>query len=650
LNDPLILARAVHFIATIMVGGTVFFATFISEPAFRQACADGRLIAIIRDRQTRIAWISLVLALISGIGWLIATTEDISGRPLASVFSEGVIWTVLAHTQFGHVWLARFALAGCLAGVLIWMPARRVNLRHVSAAVIAGCLVGTLAWAGHAAGTPGREGNVHLTADVLHLIAAAAWVGGLVPLALLLRAEGGERDENALAVARNAVLRFSTLGVASVAALLATGIVNSWVLAGTAPALVGTDYGQLLLVKIALFLVMVSIAAVNRLWLTPRLVQERSGTAAHDVLRQLGCNGAIEATGGAIILGIVAVLGTLPPGLHQQANWPFPIRLDTAAVGDPNLQAALLGALGAIAFGAALIVGGIFARRFRWPAIAIGGIIIVYFAGSRLPTTAAYPTTFYASPTGFSTKSIAEGQSLFTTHCASCHGPEGRGDGPAGELLKTVPADLTADHVYAHTDGDLFWWITQGIDPEMPGFRAVLDEEARWHLIDFVRSNADATRLRLFGAGTDAAFPTPGFSADCPDGSTVSIDQLRAQIVHIVVAGLRSDDWLRQVADRDLADKLRTIVIASDPEAARTLSLCVIDDPETIDTFARYRDDTKPFEGTEFLVDAAGNLRAIWHSDDIANGHDADALERRVQSLRIAPRVARFSGPHMHAH
>jgi copper resistance protein D len=652
LNDPLILARAAHFIATMMTGGAVFFAVFIAEPAFRKAGADGRFGAKVRRQLTRIAWVSFALAVISGAGWLILTAKDMSARPVVAVFSEGIIWTVLARTGFGHDWLARLVLAGLFAGMLLRMPSRPpINLHRCGAALVAAGLVGTLAWAGHAAATPGIEGSIHLTADILHLVAAAAWVGALVPLILLLRAACADHDEASLAVAQNAVRRFSTLGLASVATLLATGIVNSWVLVGTVPALVGTDYGHLLLLKIALFFVLVSIAAVNRLWLTPRIVQKPTTIATYDALRQLGRNSTIEATAGAIILGIVAALGTMPPGAHQQASWPFPIRLDTGAFSDPSVKAALFGTAVAVACGVALLVLGILVRRFRWPTIAIGGSIVAYFAlAVRLPITEAYPTTFFASPVEFSAQSIADGGRLFMAHCASCHGPEGRGDGPAGALLKTEPADLTDDHVYAQTDGDLFWWITHGIEPEMPAFGTALDEEARWNLINFVRSNADATRLRLFGGGTDAAFPTPNFSADCPDGSTVSIDQLRAQVVHILLAGVHSDNWLRQVAVRDIADKLRTIVISSDPEAARSVPLCSADDPETIDTFARYRDDTKSFEGTEFLVDPAGNLRSIWYSKDVANGYDADALERRVQSLKIAPSVVRFSSPHVHAH
>src|SRR5262249_56246288 len=116
---------------------------------------------------------------------------------------------------------------------------------------------------GHAAATAGWLGTFHRAADGLHLIAASAWLGGLLPLALLLAA--ARREEISVALARDATLRFSTLGLISVGALIATGIVNGWILAGSVPALIGTDYGRLLLPKVPLFLALAAVAPLNRL-------------------------------------------------------------------------------------------------------------------------------------------------------------------------------------------------------------------------------------------------------------------------------------------------------------------------------------------------------------------------------------------------
>ena len=72
--------------------------------------------------------------------------------------------------------------------------------------------------------------------------------------------------------------------------------------------------------KLALFIIMLSIAAINRLRLTPGLVQELDASARCNALRQLQINSLIEATLGAIILFIVGLLGMLPPGLDGQAG------------------------------------------------------------------------------------------------------------------------------------------------------------------------------------------------------------------------------------------------------------------------------------------------------------------------------------------
>ena len=278
-----------------------------------------------RSRLAWITWVSLIAGAISAAGWLVLLTARLSDLPKIAVLSGDPLWTVLSDTDFGQIWAVRLLLMALLGSVLFFSQGRRSFhrsrwMRFVSVA-LAASLVGTLAWAGHAAANMGSDlkGSAHLVGDVLHLIAAAAWLGGLVPLALML---SPLRDEIApsLNVVRVATVRFSTLGVISVGTLVATGIVNSWILSGSVQALTGTDYGRLLLVKVALFLVMLSVAAINRLRLTPRLLQDLDAAAAQHALRLLRRNSMIEAAVGAVILVIVAVLGILPPGLEMASG------------------------------------------------------------------------------------------------------------------------------------------------------------------------------------------------------------------------------------------------------------------------------------------------------------------------------------------
>jgi copper resistance protein D len=321
LDDPLIWVRAIHFGATLMVMGGAFFLAFIAEPAFG-GLDDTHVAARVRFQLATTAWIGLAVTLISGAAWLVLQSERMSELSLAEVFSQGIVWTVLSETDFGHAWQARLALIGLLAAILPWLaPSRRARSHRMRAAAVAvsAGLVGTLAWAGHAAASSGIEGAIHLSADILHLVAAAAWFGSLIPLALLLRAARRDQATTSVAVARKAVLRFSPLGVASVGTLVATGAVNTWFLTGSMPALVGTEYGRLLLVKVALFLVMLLFGAINRLWLAPRLVHAPSAAAGAETLRRIERNSLIEVGLGTIIIVIVGLLGTMPPGLQDQA-------------------------------------------------------------------------------------------------------------------------------------------------------------------------------------------------------------------------------------------------------------------------------------------------------------------------------------------
>ncbi len=91
---------------------------------------------------------------------------------------------------------------------------------------------------------------------------------------------------------------------------------------------------------------------------------------------------------------------------------------------------------------------------------------------------------------------IASGRTAFATHCAACHGFEGKGDGPAAITLKDVwlfdirPADLSAKH---HKSGDsledLFRTISMGLDgTPMVGYRGVLKEGEIWDLVGFIQS------------------------------------------------------------------------------------------------------------------------------------------------------------------
>lgn len=84
--------------------------------------------------------------------------------------------------------------------------------------------------------------------------------------------------------------------------------------------------------------------------------------------------------------------------------------------------------------------------------------------------------------------SIAAGKVLWNTHCKSCHGAKGLGDGTKAAQLKTEPGDFSKADVQSQTDGTLFYKISEGRD-DMPAFKKkIADDEDRWNLVNFIRT------------------------------------------------------------------------------------------------------------------------------------------------------------------
>jgi putative copper resistance protein D len=326
IDGALAAARAVHFAAVLLLEGTVVFQFIVAEPSIRAAGNDARPAAGMRRVLSWTTALALMVGIASGAAWLLILAGRIVGLSPMQALSEGVDWTLLTQTQFGAVWQLR-AVAVALLVISLVVIARAKPPPSWSAAfpvALAAILTGSLAWAGHGAATPGAIGDMHLVADVLHLAVSGIWVGGLMPLAFLLVLARCSDNTNWMATAGEATRRFSALAVASVLVLIVTGIVNTYVLVGSLSGLVGTFYGELLLAKIGLFLLMLGFAAVNRLRLTPRLMGAPStGAEQHRrILDRLARNSTCEFALGLVVLAIVGVLGTLAPASHHHMPSP----------------------------------------------------------------------------------------------------------------------------------------------------------------------------------------------------------------------------------------------------------------------------------------------------------------------------------------
>ena len=304
MDEAFAACRLVHF-ASVMVafGGSAF-------RLYAVRAGDRDLAAILDARFRRVLLIAAILALLSALLLLSFITSRMAGS-VSAALDWKTISTVLLDTSFGRVWRWRLLIAALLV-VAYAAPSARPGYRVALSAL----LLASLGWVGHAVGEAGGVGFGHEINQSVHLLAAGIWLGGLVPLAWLVARAVRSQSQHWLALLRNALPEFSHMGYAAVAFVTLTGIVNTILLVGSIEGLTETPYGRLLLVKIALFLLLVAVAIVNRFILMPwidRQTTRSNGTAA------LLWTVSIEQMLGLAILGVTSVLGTLPPAIHAAA-------------------------------------------------------------------------------------------------------------------------------------------------------------------------------------------------------------------------------------------------------------------------------------------------------------------------------------------
>lgn len=269
---------------------------------------SGEVIAF-RGLLASLALLGLVLSVLA----LLLLAASMSGVPLGAV-DRSAVDALVSGTSIGTAWQVRMAalLLTLYLAIAGW---KRPVVALIGSAAAAGVALASLAWTGHGAMDEGTRGFIHLTSDILHLLAAGVWIGALVSLVLLIFRPATRMVAEHIILSHRALDEFATIGSLIVGVIVVSGLVNSWVLVGPANlgGLFTTLYGQLLLIKLMLFLAMLAFAAVNRFRLTPALeaTLENGGHAA--AVSALRRSLLLEATAALAILGLVAWLGTLSP-------------------------------------------------------------------------------------------------------------------------------------------------------------------------------------------------------------------------------------------------------------------------------------------------------------------------------------------------
>jgi len=303
IETGLVSARFVHLAAALAIFGVALFPFY----------GDTRLVdtpaQIFHWRRVSL-WAACLLMLLSGVAWGIFTLAAMAGT-LSAAFDPDTVLSVLRESSFGPVWAARLVLTIIATGRLM----RRIGDeegRDPLLLLISTILLLSLALTGHTQANEGALGVIHICVDAAHLLAAGAWLGGLVQLLFLIVFTVRFPSADHFNSATRALTRFSGMGYLAVAVIIATGLVNAWVLLGDVNHLASTPYGQVLSLKLALFLGMLGLAAHNRFRLVPALTTGVKG-AVPDTLRRLRRNVAGEQLLGLTVVGIVAFLGTMQP-------------------------------------------------------------------------------------------------------------------------------------------------------------------------------------------------------------------------------------------------------------------------------------------------------------------------------------------------
>jgi putative copper resistance protein D len=441
----------------------------------------------------------------------------------------------------------------------------------------------------------------------------------------VLRVASRDAGADARPYAVLAARRFSRAALALVLALLGTGVLIALVQVGSIGALLGTRYGRLLVLKLALVLAALAAASFGRGRLLPALGGEAIAVG-RPAMRRLAGSVAVEAACVLAILGVVTALGVSPPARHEQPDWPLGFRLALGALADtPDAWPFVLVGSQIAILGLAAGLCSLALRSARLPLLAGGGVLVLAGLAMAVPpfATDAYPTTYQRPGVPYQAAAIAAGAALYARDCVSCHGPAGAGDGVAARAFSPPPPDLRAHHAALHTAGDLYWWITHG-RRAMPAF-GHLEPDQRWSLVNYLRALGTADAVRRLGAVVEADRPrlvAPDFAFTVgPTPARALRDYRGARIVLVVVYTLpASRSRLAELAARyELLVPLGVEVIAvptdATPDAIKRLGaeprvfFPVVTDgaPEIVTTYSVLT----PGPHVEFLVDRQGYLRAV---------------------------------------
>jgi len=629
----LLTALSAHLASSVLVVGT-FFMLLLAGPS--------RAPTARRWEGAMVVWgrLLLLVALGSGIVWLLVRTALFEGRAQAALEPRAVLHAVL-DTWPGLIWLARHGILVILAAFLAirsdlterrdWIAAR------VEALALGALALALMSASSHAAAiSPGTALTVAI--DACHLLGTGVWLGGLVALGALLRAASRDADADDRAHAVMAARRFSRVALVAMLALMGSGVLNALAQVENIAALVGTPHGRLLLAKVAVLVPILGLAAVNRRRLLPAL-------PGPEAMRRLVAFVGVEAMLALVLLVLAAAMTLTTPARHAEPVWPLPVRLslDTPLEASASRWRALLSSQLAV-LGAVALIASFFSLRRRAPLLAGALALAAVAAAVGLPpfVVDAYPTTYRRPLRTYHATSIASGSAIYWGQCAACH--------------HGTPADLRSASTSRRHAGELFWLVSHG-RPErgMPAFENRLEEAQRWDVINFIRALGTAAGSKSLGAQVQldgAWLIAPDFTIFVGPLAPGALRDYRGRrmvlLVLYTLPGSRAR--ISELARKyNLLSTLGVEIIAvpmqTSADAIRELGASppvlfpVVTDGNAaiIATYGMFASGPH----AELLIDRQGYVRAIWRDD-------TGEIQVQVERLNEEKSVPPFPDDHVH--
>ncbi|HEX5503238.1 MAG TPA: CopD family protein [Thermomicrobiales bacterium] len=332
------LARGLEYLAIALAVGGVAFLLICWLPALGAAAGVGEVSrrsaarAFARRLRT-VLWVAAGIGLIATAAQIILEGAEAAGVSGFSAITKTIIEETL-QTRFGTVW--GFAFLAWVAVALLTPFVRSARPKRALLMVVPlAYLVLCPALGGH--GSSQSPVALNFTVNAVHVAAMAVWLGGLGALLLVLPAatRSAETSADRSRLLAGPLARFSTLALAMVALIMATGLIQAYVYVRHFGDLFSTGYGRAVLAKFLLLLCVMAVAAFNRRDSVPRLeaIAERGESPGRPgILLRRALRAEVALL--AVVVGVTAALASYAPPVSAQSG-PFSI---TTEVGPTTLE------------------------------------------------------------------------------------------------------------------------------------------------------------------------------------------------------------------------------------------------------------------------------------------------------------------------